>query len=101
MRELFIYYRVAVGNLTAASAAIGAWQSQLRRLHPTLTTRLLRRPETTDGHETWMEIYATDPMIDATGVTPELQAEIEVGAIALSGLIAGPRHTEVFLSCAS
>lgn len=100
MRELFIYYRVAVGNLTAASAAVSEWQSQLRRRHPTLSARLLRRPETLDGCETWMEIYSTDPMIDAAGITAERQAEIEAGAVVLAALIEGPRHAEAFLACA-
>ena len=101
MRELYIYYRVDPVNAPAARAAVTEWQLQLCARHPTLTARLLRRPEMIDGRETWMETYSNDPLRDPAGVSAELQADIEAGAGAFSDLLDGPRHTEVFFACAS
>jgi Domain of unknown function (DUF4936) len=101
MRELYIYYRVDPANAAAAQAAVTGLQSQLRKRHPALTARLLHRPETTDGRQTWMETYSTDALLDAAGVGAALQAAIEAGAAAYAHLIDGTRHTEVFFACAS
>lgn len=101
MRELFIYYRLRTADADAAAAAVQAFQAQLRQRHPALRTRLLRRPDKTDDLQTWMEIYSTDPMREPQGVDPILDHDIETAASALSPWLAGPRHTEVFLACAS
>ena len=100
MRELFIYYRVRAVDQQLAKAAVLGFQARLRECYPQLATRLLYRPEATDGLLTWMETYATDPRQDPAGVSPHLQATIEEYAAVLTPLIQGSRHTEVFTVCA-
>jgi uncharacterized iron-regulated membrane protein len=101
MRELFIYYRIPVADAAAARTLVDAFQARLRQRHPGLSARLLRRPDERDKQQTWMETYSFDSSVQVHGVTPELQAEIETQARALGHLIAGDRHTEVFIPCAS
>lgn len=99
MRELFIYYRVREADRELAKTAVLAFQARLRDCFPQLATRLLYRPETTDGQLTWMETYATDPRQDPAGVSPDLQAAIEDFATVLTPLLKGARHAEVFTVC--
>lgn len=101
MRELFIYYRVAENLAVDAAAAALAMQAQLQLAHPHLHMRLLRRPEAVDGQQTWMETYAVDISVAPEGIDVRLQTAIESAAIALQPWIAGLRHTEVFVPCAS
>ncbi len=97
MRELFIYYRVTPGHAALAEAAVRRMQAALRASHPGLQARLLRRAETQDGRQTWMEIYACS---DAHGITPALQAAIADAAQPLCDWFDGPRHIEAFIACA-
>ena len=97
MRELFVYYKVASCNVADARAAFAQMQSQLQRAHPQLCVRLLRRPEEADGVQTWMETYS----VAAVGVDAELQSAIDSAGAAMQPWTAGPRHTEVFIACAS
>jgi len=110
VRELFIYYRIDAGSAASALQAAQAMQQGLRDRHPLLAARLWRRPDEpgrsptqdtstddTPTQQTWMETYS----FDGTGVTPELQAEIEEAASVLVPFIVGTRHTEVFVPCAS
>jgi len=100
MRELFIYYRVRETDRELARNAVLDFQARLRESFPQLATRLLYRPETTDGQVTWMETYATDPRQDPAGITPHLQATIEDFATVLTPLLQGARHAEIFtVSC--
>ena len=102
MRELYIYYRVRCVDAPAARAAVLASLQHLRDRHPALRARLLRRPEETDGHQTWMETYSTDPMQAPAGITAALQADIESSASSMSlYCVEGSRHTEVFIACVS
>ena len=101
MPELFIYYRLDVADTPAAQAAVAVFQADLLARYPWLKARLLRRPNATDGQETWMETYAADPALNSTGITPAVAAEIELAAAVLAPWVRGPRHTEVFLACAS
>ncbi|CAN5903429.1 hypothetical protein BH11PSE8_BH11PSE8_21490 [soil metagenome] len=102
MRELFIYYRVRSEQAVAALATVRAAQTRLSVAFPELRMRLLQRPETVDGCQTWMETYATDPMNAPQGITPALEAAIDsLAQAALAPYIAGPRHTEAFIACAS
>jgi len=96
MRELFIYYRVRAADAQAAQAAVSQLHAQLRATYPRLGARLLRRPADETGSQTWMETYASPD-----GITDAMQARIESGALMLAPLIDGPRHTEVFVACAS
>ena len=102
MRELFIYYRVRSEQAAAALVAARSFQARLGQAFPELRMRLLQRPEATDGCQTWMETYATDPMNAPQGITPAHEAAIEsMAEAALLPYLAGPRHTEVFIACAS
>ena len=101
MPELFIYYRLDVADAPAAQAAVAVFQAILSARYPWLRARLLRRPNATDGQETWMETYAADPALNSTGITPEVTAQIELAAAALAPWLRGVRHTELFLACAS
>lgn len=104
MRELFIYYRLRSGDAARALTIAREFQSKLIEQHPHLMARLLRRPDETDGWQTWMEIYSTDdsadPMRQSAGITADLQQEIESRASVLLPMIDGARHTEVFIECA-
>jgi len=101
MRELFIYYRIPVALAGTALEAALAFQARLRRRHPGLTARLLRRPDEQHDQQTWMETYAFHPDGQPAGMTAGLQAEIAAEAAVLAPFTAGPRHTEVFVPCAS
>ena len=101
MRELFVYYRVAAEQAEQAVTAALAMQAELLQSHPQLRMRLLRRPEAVEGQQTWMEIYAADAAAAPEGIDARLQAAIESASLALQPWIDGPRHTEVFMPCAS
>jgi len=88
-----------VDSASNALKTVGDFHARLRARHPGLTARLLRRPDELNGTQTWMEIYSFDA--HAGGVTPQIEAEIEREASALAACIAGTRHTEVFVPCAS
>jgi len=98
VRELFIYYRAKVDDAQSVQTAVLAAQSQLMGERPALRARLLRRPGPGDEHDTWMETYAHAP----DGIDEALQREIEARvAPVLAPVIAGARHTEAFVPCAS
>lgn len=97
MRELFIYYRVRVIDEASARRIVESFQSQLCAQFPPLVARLLRRAEESEGLHTWMEIYFAEPKMSHEGINSEVEAAIAVRALALSHLIVGPRHTEVFV----
>ena len=101
MRELFVYYRVPAAAADAAHAEVRALHAELRASMPALRLRLLRRPGETAGLQTWMEIYATEPSLEPAGIGAAQQAEIEAIAARRLTRIAGPRHVEVFIACAS
>jgi hypothetical protein len=101
MRELFIYYQVPTAEADRARTAVEAFQQRLRQRFPRLIARLLRRPEEAKGLQTWMEVYALPGAPDSPGVTEPIEAAIAIEAKNLEGLIAGGRHIEVFVPCAS
>lgn len=101
MRELFVYYRVRTDDAEAALRHVRDMQARLTAQHPGLNARLLCRPETVEGRQTWMEVYAIDTRHSPAGVGPAMQAAIDAEAVALLPLLDGPRHTEVFVPCAS
>lgn len=100
MRELFIYYRSRADREAEVAQRVRAWQASLCERHPGLQARLLRRPGTRDGLQTWMETYSIPMSENPDGVSAELQQAIEAQAAALSDCIEGTRHTEVFNACA-
>jgi Domain of unknown function (DUF4936) len=99
MRELFIYYRSHADHAANVQARVHEFQAALRRLHPGLSARLLRRPEAKNGLITWMETYAIAPMATRPELDDDLHRQIESHAECLGGLIEGERHTEVFVTC--
>lgn len=101
VQEVFVYYKVAEADVGAVRAAADALQQALRADHPGLQARLLRRPGSSDGLVTVMELYAhaatpTHP----GGVDADLRAAIDERAQALRPWLKTPRHTEVFQACA-
>jgi Domain of unknown function (DUF4936) len=91
-RELFVYYRVACAHWRDAANAVEQWQQQLRRSHPELLARVLRRPEAIGDMVTLMEVYA----VKGGSVGSPLEVEIARGASALQPWLIGERRSERF-----
>jgi hypothetical protein len=91
MKELYVYYRISCAHLALARSEIDGAFEVLRRLHPRLQARLLRRLEPQAEHETWMEIY-THP----GGLSADQHALIEALTQELPRRRSGPRHQELF-----
>jgi hypothetical protein len=89
MNDLYIYYQVREADAAALALRVRAMQERLHGEHH-VAGQLKRRPEAKDGLQTWMEIYpaATAGFESALGVAAQ--------DAALSELIAGARHTEIF-----
>ncbi|ELX08585.1 hypothetical protein Jab_2c06400 [Janthinobacterium sp. HH01] len=87
--DLYIYYQVKDGDASSLLAAVVAMQAALGAQHGVFC-QLKRRPQATDGKQTWMEVYAATPEAFAAAL------ERAVEQAGLSAWIAGPRHTEVF-----
>ncbi|WP_428423930.1 DUF4936 family protein [Methylibium sp.] len=96
-QELFIYYRVREAHEHTLAAAVGRMQAGLCVTHAGLAARLMRRPDGRDGLHTWMEAYGLPPNPDVAAIA----ADIERAAQVLAPWIAGPRHAEHFIACAS
>jgi len=90
--RLFVYYKVPEQQASDCWARVTAWLTQLRLEEPGLSVELLRRPQTHDGQQTWMEVYRHPSGVDAM-----LQARIEARALAQLGHLALQRHAEVFV----
>jgi hypothetical protein len=89
MLDLYIYYRVRDEQAAELAPRVLAMQAGLASSHG-VHGQLKRRPGSADGVQTWMEIYsATSEGFDAA-----LGSAVQDAA--LSGLIDGKRHTEVF-----
>ncbi len=89
MHDLYIYYQVRDEHAAALSLRVRAMQERLGAERG-VTGQLKRRPQASDGLQTWMEIYpATNAGFDAA-------LAVAVQDAALSELIAGNRHTEIF-----
>ena len=101
MRELYVYYRVPADAVTRTEREVRALQADLRKAHPELRARWLRRPAEPDVPQTWMEVYATDPSFAPDGVNADLEQAIVTSAARCLTGIEGPRHVEVFFACAS
>ena len=89
MVDLYIYYRVRDEHAAALGLRVRAMQERLAG-ERCVAGQLKRRPGSADGLQTWMEIYpATTDGFDAALAAAAQDA-------ALSELIAGDRHTEIF-----
>lgn len=92
--DLYIYYRVENGSAASLRTQVLAMQAALAERFG-ISASLKRRPEETDGQQTWMEVYADAPA--------DFRAALEQ-ALLTSGVgeaIAGKRHTEVFMDMSS
>lgn len=95
-RELFVYYRVDESAWQAASRAVVEFQRRLRDAHPSLSARVLRRPETKGGQVTLMEVYAVDPTLSPEGIDDTWLGRIEGAAMVMRRWQQGERHVEWF-----
>lgn len=93
---LFVYYRVRREHLADAAAAVRALQARWHAQDGNLRCELLRRTEDVGTDVTLMETYRRDTGFDAAA---RRRIEDEAGA-ALAPWLAGPRHVEVFETCA-
>ena len=90
MRDLYIYYKVSEQHADALELRLRIMQAELGALTG-VYGEIKRRPESRDGLQTWMEIYAgTGDGFDTALSAAERDA-------ALSELIEGERRTEVFM----
>jgi hypothetical protein len=89
MVDLYVYYKVREENAARLAIIVRAMQAGLDA-GLAGSAQLKRRPDTKDGLQTWMEVYpGADANFRAALQDAERHAE-------LTGLIEGPRHTEVF-----
>lgn len=95
-RELFVYYRVAEDTWPSACAAVHEFQRALRAAEPSLTARVLRRPDAEDGMVTLMEVYSIDARSSPDGIGDAWQARIEDAARPLQRWLRSARHVECF-----
>ncbi|WP_426197076.1 DUF4936 family protein [Massilia sp. DWR3-1-1] len=86
--DLYVYYQVADADAPTLRARVGAMQAGLGR------GQLKRRPGSSDGRQTWMEVY---PAV-APAFLDELAAAVAAAALAAAGI--GDRHTEIFTDLA-
>lgn len=100
-RRLFIYWRLAPADAAAAIQAVRMLQRALRAQHPGLQAELYVREDLAIADATLMETYALEASAPNGGVTPELQALIELAAEEKTRVWRrGQRHVEVFRVCA-
>ncbi|WP_051971478.1 DUF4936 family protein [Massilia sp. 9096] len=90
MIDLYVYYKVRAGDADTLAPRVRALQAELEARHG-VQGQLKRRPEARDGVQTWMEVY---PAVDA-----QFGAQLEdaVGRAGFNALLAGPRHSEIFV----
>jgi hypothetical protein len=89
MHDLYIYYQVSIDDAAALELRVRAMQARLLGERG-IAGQLKRRPEALDGKQTWMEIYPAAP----AGFDVALAAAVQDAA--LTELIAGTRHVEIF-----
>jgi hypothetical protein len=99
-RQLFIYWRVAAADATAARQAMIALQRRLGEQRPALHCGLFERADAAGVESTLLETYALHAGPDSSGIDAELQQHIEqAGAEALQPWLRSARHVEVFDAC--
>jgi hypothetical protein len=93
-RELFIYWRVARGDLATAVQAVRHFQATLRDRHRGLSAGLYLRDDDAGGSATLMETYA----VPGGGIDAAIQSEIvAAGAVPpFAACCLGERHVEAF-----
>jgi hypothetical protein len=89
MFDLYVYYKVRDEDADRLAPQVQAMQARLARSHG-VAGQLKRRPQATDGLQTWMEIYpATDAAFGAA-------LAFAAGESGLGAGIHGERRTEIF-----
>ena len=89
MIDLYVYYKVRDADAASLAPRVRAMQAGLAS--SAIAAQLKRRPEASDGVQTWMEVYPAVP--DGFAAIVE-QAALDAG---LPDLIQGPRRSEVFM----
>jgi hypothetical protein len=94
--EWYLYWKLPAAEAAVAVAALRLWQDALRRQHPGLQARLLRRSDEREpGQQTWMETYRhPDGMAPGSTLGRLIREE---GDALLAAHGAPRRHLEVFL----
>jgi hypothetical protein len=96
-RQLFVYWRVAHVDLSAALQAAREWQAGLMARQPALQCRLYQRSDPMAREATVMESYAITEAQPHPGIDDALCQHIEqAGHAALQPWLRGPRHLEAF-----
>lgn len=90
-RYVFIYYKVHERDSDTLRAAVHEMAERLREQVPGLGVSLMRRPESLDGTQTWMEAYER-----AEGIGADVLARIEDAARGLPRVLIGARRVEAF-----
>ena len=90
--DVYVYYRVRDALSAELQTRANALQAGLRRACG-VHAQLKRRPESSNGFQTWMEVYLDIP--------DDFDAALEraVAGANLLPLIDGSRHVEYFLDC--
>ncbi len=88
MIDLYVYYKVREEHAERLAGLVCAFQARMIQAG---AARLLRRPESKDGVQTWMEVYPDVPEHFAE------QLETAAAGAGFDGLIDGPRRVEVFV----
>ena len=88
MIDLYVYYKVREEHAERLASLACAFQARIIQAG---AARLLRRPESKDGLQTWMEVYPDVPESFAG------ELEMAAAGAGFEGLIEGPRRVEVFV----
>ncbi|MYM84268.1 DUF4936 family protein [Duganella sp. FT50W] len=88
--DLYIYYKVKQADAASLLAAVVTMQTSLAQRHG-VACQLKRRPETSEGLQTWMEVYAATP----EGFAAALQQAVAEADV--DQFTTGLRHTEAFM----
>ncbi len=89
-KTLFVYYKIETAQHASWVQRVRDFQLQLLERHPLLEIELMQRPASTDGLETWMEIYR-----HPDGISELLTQAIQ--SLALEMGLPSKRASEVFV----
>ena len=88
--DIYVYYRVPLANASILQPRLQAMQQSLAEQHK-ISCHLKRRPELSEGCQTWMEVYQQVPEDFASVLASAVDSHD------LIPLIAGERHVETFV----
>ena len=91
MQALFVYYKITASEHAAWLQRVRVFEQQVQRSWPDLQIELMQRPEaSSDGQETWMEVYR-----HPRGVTQAMTESI--GQLAAQAGLPMKRASEFFI----